>query len=268
MSQYGTIDTAFAGMKAEHYQYAEVLKSACAKQVINFGEAIFSYLGERENVYNYKLDTAKVVFAGDFGATDAVTFTVNGQSTSSVVFTTDHNTTMNLLIAAIRGLSITDSVLGTVSVDAALDPSDGTNRTIFIRTKGLDNTTSMADDAGTPPAETITYQSDQVFRGMARHKAKYTNLATNTNRYELQDTVSIVEKGFYWGVINNVTVLSEQVCNIDNAGADKGNFTNASGDTINCVFRSDNYTQPTLGGYLAIIELRGVVKLNAEIVWT
>lgn len=268
MSQYGNINNAFAGMKAEHYQYAEVLKSAAAMQVINFGEAIFSYLGEREKVYNYKLDTAKVVLDADFGGTDAVTFTVNGQTTGTITYAVSHANTMNLCIAAIRALSITDSVLGTVSVNAALDPSDGTNRTIWVRTVGLDNTTTMADIADAPPAETITYQSDQVFRGMARHKAKYTNLATNTTRYELEDTVSIVEKGFYWGVINNVTILSEQVCTIDNSGADKGNFSNVTGDTINCVFRSDNYTQPTLGGYLAIVELRGVVKLNAEIVWT
>ncbi len=268
MSQYGTIDNAFAGMKAEHYQFAEVLKSACAKQDIDFGMPVFSYLGDKESVYNYKLDTAKIVLDSDFASGDAVTFTVNGQSTSSIVYATSHDNTMDLCIAAITALSITDSVLGTVDVDAALDPNDSNNRTIFVRTKGLDNTTTMTDDAGSPPAETITYQSDQVFRGMARHKAKYTDLTDNTNRYEVQDTVSIVERGFYWGIINNVTILSEQVCNIDNAGADKGKFTNVAGDTINCLFRSDNYTQPTLTDYLAVVELRGAVKLNTEIAWS
>lgn len=268
MSQYGNIDRAFAGMKAEHYQFPEILKSACAKQVIDFGKPIFSYLGDNESVYNYALDTAKIALDSDFASGDIVTFTVNGQTTAQVTFTTDHDTTMNLCIAAIRALTVTDSVLGVQSVNAALDPGDANNRTIYTRIKGLDNTTTMADIGGSPPAETITTQSDQVFRGLARHKAKYTNLATNTNRYELQDTVSIVERGFYWGVINNLTILSEQVCNIDNSGSDKGNFSNVAGDTINCLFRSDNYTQPTLGGYLAVVELRGAVKLNAEIDWT
>ena len=190
MSQYGNIDSAFAGMKAEHYQYPEVLKSAAAMQVIDFGEAICSYLGEREKVYNYKLDTAKIVLDADFSGTDAVTFTVNGQTTGTITYATSHDNTMDLCIAAIKALSITDSVLGTVTVDAALDPSDTDNRTIWIRTVGLDNTSTMADIASTPPAETITTQSDQVFRGMARHKAKYTNLTTDTTRYELEDTVS------------------------------------------------------------------------------
>jgi hypothetical protein len=268
MAEYGLIDQAFAGMKAQHYQFAEILASACAKQVINFGEPVFSYIGEKEKLYNYKLDTAKVVLDSDFAGGDIVTFTVNGQTTGNITYTTSHDNTMDLAIAAIRALTITDSVLGSVAVNAALDPNDSNNRTIFVRTVGLDNTTTMADIGGTPPAETITTQSDQVFRGMARHKVKYTNLATNTNRYELLDTVSIVEEGFYWGIINDVSVLSEQVCNIDNSGSDKGNFTNASGDTINCLFRSDRYTQPALTDILAVVELKGVVKLNTEIDWT
>lgn len=267
MSQYGTLDSAFAGMKAEHYQFAEILKSGVAKQAIDFGMPVFSYLGDGESIYNYVLDTAKIVLDADFGGTDAVTFTVNGQTTGTVTYITDHDTTMDLCIAAIKALTVTDTVLGAQSVDAGLLASDANNRTIYTRIKGLTNTSTMADIADAPPAETITTQSDQVFRGMARHVAKYLDATLAVAGIPAQDSISIVEEGFYWGIINDLTILSEDVCNLDNSGAGIGKFTNIAGDTINCLFRSDNYTQPTLTDYLAVIQLKGVVKLNTEIVW-
>ena len=222
MPAYGDIDQAIPGLIAEGIQNVSSIRSRAAKQDIQFGKSVMGYLGDAVSAYNYALDTAKVVFDSDFASPDAVTFTVNGVSTASVVFATSHANTMDLLITALRGLTVVDSVLGNISVDAALDPADGTNRTIYIRTTGVDNTTSMADDAGTPPAETITYQTDQVFIGVAVYSSK--NVTTsNVAKYFVDEAVNVMEKGLIYGYINGTPAADDDAF-LDNAGSDKGNF--------------------------------------------
>lgn len=271
MGAYGNINRAFAGLKAEHYQFDEKVRSGHAVDAIDFGKPVFGYQGDEENLYNYYLDTAKLVFDADFVSLNSIIITVNGVDTDPVVFDTDHDTTAALVVAAIEALEITDNNGNTINPDCILDPADANNRTFYIRGVGVDVTVAEAITLGASQATgTITYQSDQVFRGMARHIAKYTDTKTsgvNVTRYEIDDVVSVVEKGFYYGAINNVTVLSESVCYIDNAGSDKGNFTSASGDSIGALFRSDNFQNSDLSQYLAVIELRGVQKLNAVISW-
>jgi len=266
MSEYGNINRAFAGMKAEHYQFAEVLKSARAVDEIDFGNPVFRYEGVDDAVYNYYLDVGKIVFDGDFGAGDVITITINGEDAADVTYATSHDATAAAVVAAIKAVEIEDNNGNTINPDCILDPDDTNNRTFLIRTLGVDATVAEAVAGGNEPTGTITYFSDQVFAGMARHKAKYIENGDTTAKYEIQDTVSIVEKGFYWGVINNETVLENQACYIDNSGSNKGVFA-TSGDDIGCFFRSENYTQPSLSDYLAIIELRGLKKLNTAYTW-
>jgi hypothetical protein len=255
MANYGNIEQAFAGMKAEHYQYAEVLKSGCAKQAIDFGKPVFGYIGDENNVYNYFLDTALVIFADDFDSGDALSVTVNGNESATVTYATSHVNTMNLLVNAVKALGY----------DAAYGGSN--NRTLYVRSKGETITVSVTQKLGTIPNSSITYQSDQVFKGLARHKAKEITYGSTSARYEIGDPISIVEKGFYYGVINNVNVQAGEVCYIDNSGVGIGNFTNVTGDDIGCKFRSNKITNAVLTDYLAVIELNGIKKINAEIAW-
>lgn len=268
MSQYGNIDRAFAGMKAEHYQYPEILKSGVAVDEINFGKPVFSYLGDSEKCYNYYNDTCSLLFDADFVTSNSIVITVNGEATSAVAFTTDHDTTAALVVTAIKALEIEDNNGNTINPDCILDASDTNNRTFLIRGVGVDLVVSEAITGGGSQATgTPTYSSDQVFRGLARHKAKYIDNGDTDAKYVINDSISIVEAGFYWGVINNVTVQDLATCYIDTSGADKGNFTNAAGATCNCVFRSDNYTQPSLTDYLAVIQIKDTYKMNAVIAW-
>lgn len=269
MAQYSTIERAFAGMKAEHYQFAEVLRSAVAVDEIDFGMPIFGYQGEANKVYNYYLDTCSMLFDADFVASNSIIITVNGISTSAVVFDTDHDTTAALVVTAIKALEILDNNGNTINPDCVLDSSDTNNRTFLIRGVGVDLTVTEAITGGGSQATgTATYSSDQVFRGLARHYAKSIANGSTEAKYEIEDVVSIVEHGFYYGVINSgVTVLSDSATYIDNSGSDKGVF-GTSGDDISCYFRSDNITNSDLTDYLAVVEVRGIKKINSVITWS
>ena len=274
MSAYGNISRGFAGMKAESYQFVETIKSGVVKDTndIDFGKPCFSYLGDDVNIWNYYLDTATLVFDADFVASNSIVITVNTVDTAAVVFATDHDTTTAAVVAAIKAIEITDANGDTINPDCVLDSTDTNNRTFLIRAKGNNITVSEAITGGGSQATgTVTYQSDQVFKGLARHYAKETQTkvsGVNNTKYEQYDSISLVERGIYYGVINNVTILNEQICYLDNSGAGVGNFTNVSGDTINCRFRSDNFANSDLSQYLAAIELNGVYKMNAQIAWS
>lgn len=273
MEAYGNISRGFAGMKAESYQFVESIRTGAVKDTngIDFGKPCFSYLGDDVDIWNYYLDTSKLVFDGDFGSGASIVITVNTVDTAAVVYATSQAATAAAVVAAIKAIEITDANGDTINPDCILDTTDTNNRTFYIRAKGNNITVAEAVTGGSAPTGTITYQSDQVFRGLARHYAKETDTKTsgvNVTKYEQYDDISIVERGIYIGQINNVTILNEQICYMDNAGSDKGNFTNVSGDTINCRFRSDNFANSDLSQYLAVIELNGVYKMNAQIAWS
>lgn len=271
MSQYGNIERAFAGMPAEHYQFNEQKRTRKAQDVINFGEPVFGYLGDEVRGYNFYLDTATLVFDADFVTNNTIDITVNGIAITQVTFLTDHDTTAGLVRDAIKAILVPDANSNNVSPDCILDPADANNRTFLIRVKGVDIVVTEDVQAGASQATgTVTYQSDQVHVGLARHYAKETQTkidGVNNTRYEINDAVSVVEEGIYYAKINNVTILADQDAYIDNAGGDKGNYSNA-GDAINAKYRSNNLENPDLSDYLAVIELNGISKMNAVIAWT
>ncbi len=255
MSQYGNIDQAIAGLKADNNANERIESRACQESNgIQFGQTVWGYLGDSEKGYGFYVDTSKIVLDSDFASGDIVKFTVNGTDTANVTFTTDHDTTMDLCVAAITALT---------GVDAALDADDANNRTIYVRTKGLTNTTTMTDVGGSPPAETITTQSDQVFLGVAMFVQKDIS-ATNTAKYDQYQDISVVSIGIIWAFLNG-TCLSEDIAYTVNSGT--GKFDDTAGNTINAVFRSNNYTNPTTSDVIAKVELKGSYKPNAQIAW-
>lgn len=266
MGQYNNIDQAIPGMEAEGIQHNKSVRSRAAQQTIQYGKPVFGYLGEPNKVYNYKLDVGKIVWDADFVTGNTVEVTVNGETTGLVPFNTDHDTTMNDVLAAVTALTVTDSELGDVGVDAALDPDDVNNRTLYIRAVGVDVTVTEDVQSGASQATgTITYQTDQVYLGIALMSQRAVN-RQNESEYEQYSSVAIVEKGLVYAFVNGDPV-SEDEAFIDNAGGDKGNFS-SSGDAVNCVFRSNKYTNTTTSDDIAVVESRGVIKINAEISWS
>lgn len=271
MGEYGNINRAFAGMPSEHYQFNEQKRTRRAADIIDFGKPVFGYLGDEDNGYDYYLDTATLEFDADFVTSNTIDITVNAVAITQVTFTTDHDTTAGLVRDAIKAITITDNNGNNINPDCILDPGDANNRTFLIRGVGVDVAVTEDVQAGASQATgTISYSSDQVHIGLARHYAKETQTKTagvNDTRYEINDAMTVVEEGFYVADINNVTILADNDAYIDNVGGDKGNFSNA-GDAIDAKYRSNNFANSDLSQFLAVIELNGIKKLNAVIAWS
>ena len=157
MSQYDELDIAILGMRADSNPVSRI-ESFAAQEAINFGYPVFGYEGDTERCYAYHNDVAKFVYDIDFEASNSTVVTVNGVDTDPVVYASSHDNTMDLLITAITALAGVDANLGDVS---------GDNRTVYIRTVGLDNTsTSLTTGGSNQAVATITVQSDQV-RGLS-----------------------------------------------------------------------------------------------------
>lgn len=256
MPEYDFIDEAILGLKADN-NYVTRIESWAAQEDLEFGYPAFSYLSEEEKAWAYHLDTAKVVFDADFVTGNLIDGTVNTVAWTQVPFNVDHDTTMDDLVDAINALS---------GVEAALDPNDTNNRTVFVRTKGLDNiTTAVVTGGATQPVDTITYQSDQVFIGVALYIAKNVEVTNDCKYYQYQ-TASIMNRGILWAILNGEASNNDDAYLVE-SGANAGKFDATAGLDVNCKFKSNNYTNPTTNDVMAKVEISGSVKLNAEIAW-
>lgn len=257
MPQYGNMDEAILGLKADNGSVTRV-ESWAAQEDIAFGSTVFSYLGEQEKAWGYHNDTAKIVFDADFVTGNLIDGTVNTVAWTQVPFDTDHDTTMDNLVTAITALA---------GVEAALDSGDANNRTVFIRTMGLDNTTTVTVTGGaSQPGDTITYQSDQVFIGVALNVAKNTEVVNDCKYYQ-NETASVMNIGIIWAALNG-TANNNDIAYIVSSGTPAGKFDDTAGLTVDCIFKSNNYTNPTTSDVMAKVQVKGSKKLNAEIAWT
>jgi len=257
MPQYGNIDRAILGLKVDNDSITRVLSKA-AQEDIEFGYPVFSYLGDEEKAYAYHLDTAKVVFDADFVTGNLIDGTVNTVAWTQVPFNGTHDDTMDDLVAAISALD---------GVDAALDPNDVNNRTVFVRTVGLDNiTTAVVTGGATQPVATITYQSDQVFIGVALFIQKNVEVTNDCKYYQYQ-AMSVLNTGIIWAILYGDANIYDDAYLVE-SGAEAGKFDDTAGLDINCNFRSNNYTNPITNDIMAQVEVNGSKKLNAEIAWS
>lgn len=259
MGAYGYIDKAVPGMIADSNRVERnISRSIQDTAGINFGATAWSYIGDEEKCYNYVLDTAKIVWDADFITDNVITVTVNGAATAGIPFNVGgHDDTMDDVLAAVTALT---------GVDAALDPNDVNNRTLFTRTIGTANTTTESVTGGASQATgTITPQSDQVFLGVARWIQKY----GSGEKYYQYDTVAIVDTGIIWA--NLVGAASDlDTAYVLASGANQGEFTSTVTDNLvtGTNFKSNAYTNPTSSDVIAIIEVNGQAKPNAEIAWS
>jgi len=263
MAQYGNMEIAIPGLLDSYYPFFK--STRCAKQDIQYGKPVMGYLDDVTNGYNYALDTSKIVWDADFVTSNLIDIVVNGVTITQVPFNTDHDTTMDDVVTQVTAKSITDSVLGVVTFKAALDATDANNRTLYIRTTGLDSTVTEAVTAGATQATgTITTQSDQVLIGGAVFLQREVAASTGA-KYYVNDDITVIEQGRIWMYANSAT--GDGIAYIDNAGADKGNFANAAGDTVNTVFRSLKITNADTTDDLALVEFFGIKKINAVLAW-
>jgi hypothetical protein len=256
MSAYNNIDTAIAGLKADNNDVTRVISRAIQDSGgISFGASVWGYLGEEDKCYGFYLDTAKIVFDADFVASNSIVITVDGTAADAVSFDTDHDTTMDALITELTG----------EGWDASLDATDTDNRTIYIRkSKGsaVGTVSEAVTGGGSQPTGTITYETSQVFLGVAMYTAKNVD-SSGTGKYEQYDSVSIVNRGTIWATITG-TVNAEDDAYIETTN---GTFDDTAGLTVSCKFKSNDYDNPTTSDKLAIIECNGSYKPYTERAW-
>lgn len=155
MAAYGNQENAFAGLL---YGLDNEIDTFIAQEDIEYGLPGFGYQGEESKLYNYYLDTAKVVWDADFVTSNSIVVTVNGVAIDPVVFDTDHDTTIAAVVNAVNALA---------GVECVLDTTDTDSRTILVRTKGATATVTEAVTLGGSQADgTITTGSGQVFVGI------------------------------------------------------------------------------------------------------
>lgn len=258
MSAYNNMDLAIAGLKADNNSVTRI-ESRSAKVQIEFGETCWGYQGDPNKVYGYVLDAAKIVWDADFVTSNSIQIIVDGDSWDPVVYATSHDNTMDLLIAEGQAQGY----------EVALDATDTDNRTLYIKksTAGTAvGTVSGTVTLGASQAgDTVTYQSDQVFLGVAQFPQKYTTSA-NGAAYYINDSVSVMSIGIIWA-ISTGTNNSEDDAFITLSGANAGVFAAGSAGDVNAIYRGNNYTNPTTSDVIAKVEVKGPVKLNTEIAW-
>lgn len=259
MPQYGNMDKAFLGMKADNNVVTRV-ESWAATEDVEFGYPVFSYLGEERKAYKFYEDVTKLVFDADLITGNLVDLTVNSTPITQVPFNTDHDTTMTDLVNSITAVTGIDAALAT----STADPN---NRTVFIRSKAVTNAvTGEAVTGGASQAGiTKTTQSDQVFIGVAIQTAKNVEVS-NQGKYYKDQTISVANRGIFWSILDGTAN------NLDDAflsvsGASAGKFSSTPGADVSCKFKSNNYTNLTTTDVMASVEISGAKKLFEEITW-
>lgn len=238
MSAYDYIDQASAGLLYGLDNNVEGGWACKPSAGIEFGYPVFGYAGDGKDLYSFKKDVGKIVFDADFVASNSIVITVNGVDTAAVVFDTDHDTTMNLVLAAINALT---------GVEAVLDATDTDNRTFYILVKGETAVVSEAVTGGAGQASgTITYTTGQIFIGMAIQTQNSPGL------YEQYDAVNVLVRGYCWADCGTAAQS-----NLVSYVADTGKVANA-GVEIGARFRFSNLT----AAGLIVVEVEGRKELG------
>ena len=225
MSAYETIDEAIRGLKYGIGPDGRIEGEFSCKEEdgIEFGDPVFGYVGDSVSAYKFKNDTGKIAFDADFVTSNTIDITVNGVAAAQVTFTTDHDTTAALVVAAVAALT---------GVECVLDAEDTDNRTFLIQVKGETALVTEAVAGGASQATgTITYGSSQVFLGVAMFDQN------SEAMYEQYDAVNIMADGEIW-VQPVEAVQALETAYVDNAATDIGEFSNA-GVEVNAKYRSN-----------------------------
>ena len=123
----------------------------------------------------------------------------------------------------------------------------------------------MADEGGTPPAETITSETDQVFLGIAAFTQKDLSTAGSA-KYEQYEDVNILEYGTIWALSTGTISALQALYMSVTAGATLGYQTATAGKAVNTKAKSANTTVQSTTT-ITKIEVRGQYKPYSEKTW-
>lgn len=240
------MDVAFAGMTADSYLNRNVISRAVQYAAIAFGLGLVYGADKTKQVALPFKDTATLVFDADFVTSNTIDLDVNGVSITQVTFTTDHDTTAGLLVAAIEALT---------GVTCVLDTGDVNNRTFIITAVGTDIVVdNVVVAAGASQAgSTVTYASVGVFAGIAGHEHRQAD-SDGVANYPVGSAVNCINEGKVY-VDATVAVSYDDTAYVIAGGANKGKWTNVSTGNIATggKFKSD-----TTAAGVVIVKIRNL----------
>ncbi len=238
------MEEAYAGMIENAYPNKNTISRA-AEEAIAFGLGVVRGTDPEKQCRLPKLDNAKLVFDADFVTSNTINLKVNGVAITEVTFDTDHDTTAGLLVNAIAALT---------GVTCILDSADANNRTFLIEAEGTDiAVTDVVVAAGASQAgSTVTYSTDDVFIGVARHEHKMSNLINEVN-YKVKEAVNVLNEGGIWVYTTEAVAVDDTAYLVAAAGDDRGKFNKTSSGNI---ATSGVFKRATSGAGLTILKIR------------
>lgn len=226
---------AFAGMKAE--SRFDLVESFIARTAIEFGLGVGAEAGDVEQIQIPRKDVAAMLFDIDFVASNTINITVNGVAMAQVTYNASHTATVNLVKAAL------EAVTGVTSVTL----SDAINNRGFrIETSGaISSVSALVAGGSTQAVATITYSSDDIFRGIALHTHN-----KETGNYPAKDLVNVLRQGKAW-VSVGLAVTADEDAYVDVVNG-TGKFTNVN---TNNLATGGKFRSTTTGAGIALVEI-------------
>ena len=204
MAAYGYADPVIAGM-TEGVADALTVDPVVLQEVVPFGKPLFGYRGQSIPVkaWAWKQDVTKIVYSTAFITANSTIVTVNGVTTSAVVYATSHAATIAAVVAAVKAIPV--SAANPLGVDCVLDPTDGSSLTIEIRTKSVTCTaTSATTLGGSQPTTTVTQSNGQIFLGV--HRIRHDDPTKSPVSGDIVDCVRI---GTVWATADTTPVMGD-----------------------------------------------------------
>lgn len=259
MSAYDIMDEAFAGMKYG-LDSRVVSKRVADSAGIAYGMPVFGYVGASglgtardDNIHTYKNDRGIITFDADFEASNSIIITVNGTAVTAVVFDTDHDTTMDLVIAQIEA-----------EITGCSASSSGVNNRIL--NIDIDNTEMTVAEAitggGSQPTGTVTYETRMVFIGFTMFTQQESAVKYDLSgvvvdaadaQYDYDDVANVMVDGWIYVVTSAAVNNNAQAYCIAASGSTQGQVDDLA--TNNQILAGATIKQTVAAAGIALVRI-------------
>ncbi len=202
-------DIAYAGMQADSGIDYDV--SRTAEGVVGFGLGVSAGTDAEEQVRTPFFNVIEVTYDADFVASNSITFDVDGDAITPVVYATSHAATLAALVTAVDGLTGV----------TATNPS---GRIVRVVTVGTDAVVSTTVTGGASQAgSTQVSSSSDVVRGIS-----VAILNQTTGNYTDTNIVTVKRRGAIWVQTDGSGITVDGSVYIDT----DGKFTDSTTDSL------------------------------------
>lgn len=222
--QYGNMNQLSAGVKYGS-QGTDITEPYVAKTSLGFGKAAFGYKGDPDRVFDIETDKSTITYDADFVTANVINASINGNAIDPVTFTTDHATTLALVVAALQALD--DEYIVTVAARVITVVTPGETCTL------LSAVTLGATQAGVAIA-TPSASSEVVYMGpVIKAQKAPTSVDASVTGYVEDEELEVMREGY-------LTVVVDAIANCEVntpvyvilSGADKGKYTGTAGSNL------------------------------------